>query len=141
MDKQKVLFLCVSNTARSLMAEAILRQLAGDRFEPYSAGLRQGIAVAPETFAVLEEAGYDTTGLRSKPVDEYLGSLHPAYLITMCDVSESDCPKTWPMGTQRMIWPVDDPARIQGPELERLAAFRQARDEIEVRIKEWVAVD
>ncbi len=139
VDKRSVLFLCVSNTARSLMAEAILRRNGGSRFEVYSAGLRPGIAVAPETLAVLEEANYDTEGLHSKPIDDYVGSLHPDYLITVCDTAERDRPSSWFMGTERLAWPVVDPDDATGDSEARLRAFRDARDELAARISVWLS--
>jgi arsenate reductase len=139
VDKKSVLFLCVSNTARSLMAEAILRRNGGDGFEVYSAGLRPGMAVAPETVAVLEEAGYDTEGLRSKAVDDYVGSLHPDFLITVCDSAERDCPSSWFMGAERLAWPIADPDAISGHGETRLRAFRDARDRLAARTNVWLS--
>jgi len=138
MDKERVLFLCTGNTARSIMGEAILRQLAGDRFEAHSAGLSPS-EVRPETIAVLQEAGYDVSGLASKPVDDYLGHMFVHYLITVCDHAERNCPRIWPQGGKRIFWPVDDPALTEGSEDDRLDAFRAARDDMEARIEGWLA--
>lgn len=138
MHRTRVLFLCTGNTARSQMAEAILREFAGNRFEVHSAGLNPS-DVRPEVFTVLEEVGISTEGLRSKGVDEYLGKMHINYLITLCAHAEEHCPRIWPPGGQRIFWPLDDPAAAPGPDVERLEAFRRARDELVWLIDEWIA--
>lgn len=138
MHLPRVLFLCTGNTARSQMAEAILRQRAGDRFEVHSAGL-EPTEVRPETIAVLQEAGVPAAGLYSKGVDEYLGKMHLNYLITVCAHAEEHCPRIWPVGGQRIFWSIDDPAAVTGSDDERLAAFRSARDEIVRLVDEWLA--
>lgn len=138
MDRTRVLFLCTGNTARSQMAEALLRDRAGERFEAHSAGLEPS-DVRPEAIAVLEEIGISADGLRSKGVEEYLGRVHISYLITVCSHAEEHCPRIWPPGGQRISWPVDDPAVVDGSEEQRLAAFRQARDQIVQLIEEWIA--
>ena len=133
----RVLFLCVGNSARSQMAEAILRAKAGSLFEVYSAGLEPS-EVRPEALAVLTEAGYSTDGLRSKGVDEYLGKVHFTYLVTVCSVAEDRCPRTWLPGGERLYWPIDDPAAADGPEDERMDAFRIALRQIEAKIDDWL---
>lgn len=138
MHLPRVLFLCTGNTARSQMAEAILRQRAGDRFEVHSAGL-EPTEVRPETIAVLQEAGVPVDGLRSKDVDEYLGKMHVNHLITVCAHAEEHCPRIWPVGGHRLFWEIDDPAAVTGPDDERLAAFRSARDEVARRIDDWLS--
>ena len=137
MEKRRVLFLCTGNTARSIMGEAILRHIAGDRFEVHSAGLEPS-SVRPETLRVLEEDGYDTDGLHSKPVDAYLGQMFINYLITVCEQAEKNCPHIWPPGGERIFWPVEDPATVEGDETERLGAFRRARDDMRTRIDGWL---
>lgn len=139
MDRKRVLFLCTGNTARSQMAEAILRDRAGDRFEVHSAGLHPS-EVRPETIAVLEEVGLPTSDLHSKGVEEYLGQMHIHYLVTVCAHAEEHCPRIWPQGGERIFWPVDDPAVVDGSEGERLDAFRKARDELAQLIDEWIAL-
>ncbi len=138
MHLPRVLFLCTGNTARSQMAEAILRQRAGDRFEVHSAGLEPS-AVRPETIAVLEEAGVPTEGLHSKGVDEYLGKMHINYLVTVCAHAEEHCPRIWPVGGQRLFWSISDPASVDGSENDRIEAFRHARDETTRLIDEWLS--
>jgi arsenate reductase len=137
MDQKRVLFVCTHNTARSLMAEAILRQVAGARFDVVSGGLEPG-EIAPETFAVLEEVGYDTSGLHSKQVDGFFDGPFVNYFISVCSRDEKDCPVVWPLGGAKLYWPVADPALTQGDAEQRLNAYRTARDEIKARIDIWL---
>lgn len=137
--KPVVLFLCAANTARSQIAEALLRHLAGDRFEAISAGLKPGTAVHPLALRVLEEKGIDTTGLRPKDVREFLGTVRIHIAITVCTRAAESCPTLWPAPTRHLDWPIDDPAAVEGSEAERLAAFRQARETIEACISGWLA--
>ena len=83
MEKPRVLFLCTNNSARSQMAEAILRKYAGEKFEVHSAGL-EPMEINPYTLKVLQEVGIDTSGLYAKPLSKYLGNTHFSYLITVC---------------------------------------------------------
>jgi arsenate reductase (thioredoxin) len=137
MSKPKVLFLCTGNTARSQMAEAFLRELAGDHYKAYSAGL-EAHGVDPLAVTVMAESGIDISSQRSKPLSEYLGRVHFGYLITVCDRAERECPTTFPgMGT-RLYWPLADPAAAKGSEEERLEVFRQVRDAVEQNVRAWV---
>jgi arsenate reductase len=135
--KTKVLFLCTHNSARSQMAEAFLRRLAGDSFEPFSAGLEPG-HLHPLTVQVMQEVGIDLDGQRSKSVSEYLGKAHFGYLITVCDQADSNCPTTFPSVRHRLHWSFEDPAAFQGTEAARLDKFRQVRDQIERQVRTWV---
>jgi arsenate reductase len=119
------------------MAEAFLRRFAGDRFDVHSAGLEPK-GINPYTVRVMEEIGYDLSGQRSKDVTEYLGKQHFGYLITVCAHAEENCPRTFLGVSERIHWPVDDPAAFMGSEEEALDRFRQARDEIAARIKAWL---
>lgn len=134
MQKTKVLFLCTGNSARSQMAEAFLRQRAGDRFEVHSAGLEPK-GINPFTVRVMEEIGHDLSGQRAKDVAEYLGRHHFGYLITVCAHAEENCPRTFLGVSERIHWPIPDPAAFQGSEEETLERFRQARDEVAARIE------
>jgi arsenate reductase len=136
--KTRVLFLCTGNTARSQMAEAFLRQCAGDRFEPYSAGLEPA-EIHPYVYSVMQEMGIDLTGQRSKHVDEYMGKLHFGYTITVCSLAEERCPSVFPGMGQRLHWAFEDPAAFEGSEEEKLEKFREVRDQIDARIKQWLA--
>ena len=128
--KARVLILCTGNSARSQMAEGLLRHLgnaAGDRFEVESAGTRPG-RVRPEAIAVMRELGIDISGHRSKSVDEFAGQRFD-YVLTVCDNARETCP-IYPGHTNRLHHSFDDPAAVKGDEEERLAAFRRVRDEI-----------
>jgi len=120
------------------MAEAFLRKYAGDTFEPHSAGLEPK-GVNPLTVQVMDEVGIDISGQQSKGIDTYLGKVLFQYLITVCDDADKNCPTVWPGVNTRMHWSFEDPAKFTGSEAERLAKFREIRDSIEKRIKEWVA--
>jgi arsenate reductase len=138
MAKTSVLFLCTGNSARSQMAEAFLRAYAGDRFEVYSAGLEPK-GIHPLTERVMQERGISLAGQYSKHVREYLGRKHFGFLITVCADADQNCPTTFPGVGQRLRWAFDDPAAASGSEEERLRAFRRVRDQIEARIRDWLA--
>ncbi len=138
MSKAKVLFLCTGNSARSQMAEAFLRKYGGEQFDAYSAGLEPK-GINPYTNRVMEEVGVSLSGQYSKHVKEYMGKVHFGYLITVCSEAEENCPTAFPSVSQRIHWSFEDPAVFAGSDDERLAKFRQVRDQIEQRIKEWLA--
>ncbi len=138
MSQTRVLFLCTGNSARSQMAEAFLHKYAGDRFEPHSAGLEPK-AVHPLTIKVMEEIGVDISGHTSKGFEIYLGKMLFQYLITVCDEAEKNCPTTWPGVSNRLHWHFEDPAAFIGTEEEKLVKFRQVRDQIGQKVKEWIA--
>src|SRR3974377_50314 len=102
MKKKRILVLCTGNSARSQMAEGLLRHEAGDRFEVYSAGTKPSL-VRPEAIAVMSEIGVDISGHRSKPVDEFAGQ-ELDYVITVCDNAKESCP-VFPGATKRLHWP------------------------------------
>ncbi len=135
-DKPRVLFLCTGNSARSQMAEALLRHYAGDRFEVYSAGLEPK-GVNPYTLRVMDEVGIDIRDQRSKSVSTYLGRTVFSYVITVCSNAEANCP-IFPGYTLRMHWPFDDPAAATGSDDEKMVQFRDARDRIAARIRDWL---
>ncbi len=126
-DKKRVLILCTGNSARSQMAEGLLRHDAGDRFEVESAGMKPG-KVRPEAIAVMKELGIDITGRRSKSVDEFAGQKFD-FVLTVCDNAKESCP-IYPGHANRLHRNFEDPATAQGSEQERLAVFRRIRDEI-----------
>ena len=136
-QKRRVLFLCTGNSARSQMAEAILRKYAGDRFEVHSAGLKHK-GINPLTIQVMSEVGYDLSGHESKGVEVYLGKVLFQYLITVCDNAEINCPVTWPGINKRLHWSFEDPAEFEGSQEEKLAKFRQVRDLIDQKIRNWI---
>lgn len=136
MSKQRVLFLCTGNSARSQMAEAFLRQSAGDIFEVHSAGLEPK-EVNPLTVKAMAEVGIDISNQTSKGIETYLGKTLFQYLITVCDDADQNCPTVWPGVNTRLHWSFEDPAKFQGNEEEKLAKFREVRDLIEHRVKAW----
>lgn len=136
--KQKVIFLCTGNSARSQMAEAFIHKYAGDRFEAHSAGLDpQGIN--PFTVRVMEEIGIDLEGQASKSVKEYLGKTHFPYTITVCGHAEKNCPRVFLTQGIHEHWDFEDPAAYEGTEEEKLAKFREIRDLVGQRIQDWLA--
>lgn len=138
MNKTRVLFLCTGNSARSQMAEAFLRKYGGDRFEVHSAGLEPK-PIHPYTRRVMEEIGLDLSGHRSKSLTEYLGKLHFGYLITVCANADQKCPTVFPGLGQRLHWNLEDPVAFEGPEEAKLVKFREVRDDVERRIRAWLA--
>jgi len=137
MNKQKILFLCTGNSARSQIAEAFLRKYGGDHFEAHSAGLEPK-GLNPLTVKVMDEVGIDVSGQKSKGVETYLGKVLFQYLITVCDDADKNCPTVWPGVNTRMHWSFQDPAAFEGTEEEKLAKFREVRDLIETKIKAWL---
>jgi arsenate reductase len=133
MSKPRVLILCTANSARSQMAEGLLRHDAGDRFNVYSAGIRP-TQVRPEAITVMQELGIDISGHRSKSVDEF-ASQDFDYVVTVCDNAKASCP-VFPGHTKQIHWSFDDPAAIEGSQEQRLAAFRRVRDELRARLRE-----
>jgi arsenate reductase (thioredoxin) len=125
--KARVLILCTGNSARSQMAEGLLRHDAGDRFDVESAGT-QPSRVRPEAIAVMREIGIDISSHRSKSVDEFAGQQFD-YVLTVCDNARESCPSI-PGHANRLHHSFDDPAAVEGDEEQRLAAFRRVRDEI-----------
>jgi arsenate reductase (thioredoxin) len=137
-NKQNVLFLCTGNSARSQMAEAFLRRHGGEYFEAFSAGLEPR-EINPYTILVMEEVGFDLTSYRSKGVEVFLGKRLFQYLITVCDEAEKNCPTMWPGVNQRFHWSFEDPAALEGTEEEIIQKFREIRDEIDQKVRAWVA--
>jgi arsenate reductase (thioredoxin) len=137
MEKQRVIFLCTGNSARSQMAEAFLRKAGGDHFEVYSAGM-QPKGINPLTIQVMEEEGFDLSGQRSKGVKEYLGKVLIQTLITLCDDAEKNCPTVWPGINTHLHWSFEDPSAFEGTDAQKLEKFRQIRDQIEMRINVWL---
>ena len=135
MNKTRVLFLCTHNSARSQMAEGLLRTMGGDRFEVASAGTEQ-THVRPQAIAVMAEAGIDLGSHTSKTLDRFLHEPWD-FVITVCDSANEACP-VFPAAAQRLHWSFPDPSRATGTEGEKLAVFRQVRDAIAARLTEWL---
>lgn len=134
-EKQRVLILCTGNSARSQMAEGLLRDLADDRFEVASAGV-EPTGIKPEAVEVMRELGIDISAHRSKSVDQFLREPFD-YVITVCDNANQQCP-VFPGQARRLHWSIEDPAAVDGAREERLSAFRQARDEVRKRLESFV---
>ncbi len=130
----RVLILCTGNSARSQMAEGLLRHDGGAAFEVASAGTRPS-HVRAEAIAVMAEIGIDISSHRSKSVDEFAGQAFD-YVITVCDNAKESCP-IFPAVTKRIHWSLDDPAAVQGREGERLAEFRRVRDQLRTLLHEF----
>jgi arsenate reductase len=131
MSKQRVLFLCTHNSARSQMAEGLLRHLAGDRFEVYSAGT-EATHVRPLAIRAMAELGIDISGQQSKTLDRYLGEPFD-YVITVCDQVNEACPVFFG-AKRRLHWSFPDPSRATGNEDEQLRVYRDVRTAIARRI-------
>jgi arsenate reductase len=132
MDKQHVLFLCTHNSARSQMAEGLLRHLAADRFEAFSAGT-EATHVRPLAVHAMAELGIDISDQESKTFDRYLGEPFDA-VITVCDQANESCP-LFLGAKERLHWSFPDPSKATGTEDDQLAVHRSVRDAIRDRIE------
>ena len=128
----RILFLCTHNSARSQMAEGLLRAIAGDRFEAHSAGT-EATHVRPLAVRAMDEIGVDITGQESKTLERYVEEPFE-YVITVCDDANEACP-FFPGARRRLHWSFEDPSKAEGSEEERLAVFRSVRDRIRQRIE------
>lgn len=131
----RVLFVCTGNSARSQIAEAVLGRVGGDDFQVFSAGTEPH-GVNPYTVRVLREAGIDWSAARSKSVHEFLGQPFD-YVITVCDRARQTCP-VFPGIHERLHWDLEDPAEVDGPDEQKLAAFRGTYQELDRRIGPFV---
>lgn len=136
MSLPRVLVLCTHNSARSQMAEGLLRALAPGRFEVASAGT-EATRVHPLAIEVMRELGIDLGHHSSKTLDRFLGEPWD-YVITVCDSASERCP-IFPARTTRLHWSFEDPSAAVGTEAERLAVFRRVRDAIAARLRGWLA--
>ena len=136
MTEQRVLFLCTGNSCRSQMAEGLLRNMAGDRYEVASAGTTPSAEVYPPAVAVMAELGLDISGGVPKAIDD-LADLNFDFVITVCDNANENCPYL-PGQFERLHWPFADPAKTVGTEEEKLAVCRRVRDEIRAKLEEWL---
>lgn len=131
-----VLFLCTGNSARSILAESLLRRFGGDRFRAFSAGSHPAGDVQPLALQLIRTAGLPDSGLRSKSIEAFLGDDAPRIdiVITVCDHAAEHCP-VFPGRPVTAHWGMADPAAVEGSEEERLQAFRTARAELQARVK------
>jgi arsenate reductase len=138
MKKSKVLFLCTQNSARSQMAEALLREHGGDRYEVYSAGISPSDGIHPYAIEAMQEVGIDTSEQYAKGLSTYMGKMGFNYLVIVCARAEAECPKTFPGVGTTFSWIFDDPRSEDVLEEARLEKFREVRDQIELKIKEFL---
>jgi arsenate reductase len=138
MTKKKVLFVCIHNSARSQMAEELLRKLAGERFEVESAGFEPG-KLNPVVVEVLKEEGIDITAKQTKAVfDLYKKGNRYDYVVTVCDESNAERCPIFPGLSQRLHWSFTDPSRFEGTPEEKLAKTKKVKEEINHQLKEWL---
>ena len=133
----RVLFVCTGNSARSILAEALLRHVGGASYEAFSAGTHPS-GVHPLAERVLDDAGIDRTGLRSKPIAEVADEPFD-YVITLCDDARAVCP-VFPGADQSLHWGYTDPASVEGSEDVRLAAFERVFTQLGERVRQFVVV-
>jgi len=136
--KQRVLFICTHNSARSQMAEGLLRHLGNERFEVFSAGT-EATFVRPMAILAMAESGIDISHQQSKTLDRYLGDSFDD-VITVCDTAAEACP-VFPGAAQRRHWSFEDPSKATGSESEQLQVYRQVRDQIRSRIENELLSD
>jgi arsenate reductase len=141
MDRSRVLFVCIHNSARSQMAEAFLNAAAGDRFIAESAGLEPG-RLNPFVVAAMAELGFDLSGATTKSVDAMLARGIPfEYVITVCDETSAERCPFFPGGAQRLHWPFADPSAFDGTPEQKLARTREVRDAIRARVERWCTAE
>jgi arsenate reductase len=136
MNKENVLFICTGNSARSQIAESILRKKAEKYFTVYSAGTEPK-GINPYTIRVMKEAGYDLSNNKSKHLNEYLGKIKMEIVIAVCSEGDKNCP-IFPGVGIKLSWPFEDPAAFEGSEEEKIQKFRIIRDQIEKKIDLWL---
>lgn len=132
--KKRVLFLCTHNSSRSQMAEGLLRAMAGERFDVFSAGTEKD-HVHPLAIQAMRELGIDISGHSSKTLDAFAGQQFD-YVITVCDQANESCP-LFPGAVHRLHWSFEDPRAGGGTEEEQLRVFRRVRDEIRRRLQNF----
>ena len=139
MKKEKVLFICIHNSARSQMAEAWLNEICGEFFQAQSAGLEPG-TLNPLAVAVMQEVGIDISQKKTQAVFDVLRSDQLfAYVVTVCDETSAEKCPIFPGPARRLHWSFADPSRVAGTPEEKLAQVRRIRDEIRTRIEQWCA--
>ena len=134
----KVLFLCTGNSARSQMAEGFLRRLGDKKYEAYSAGLEPK-GLHPLAIQVMKETGIDITGQQSKSVKVFMGRVQFDDAVIVCRKTEDKCPSLSADARRIHRWLFEDPVSFSATDEEKLAKFRDVRDQIEARIKLWLA--
>lgn len=138
MAKKRVLFVCVHNSARSQMAEELLRKIAGDRFEVESAGLEPGV-LNPHVIEVLKEEGIDITGKKTKSAfDLFKAGRRYTYVITVCDETSAEACPVFPSCQERFHWSFPDPSKFVGTDEQIIEQVREIKNQIKARIEEWI---
>lgn len=138
MSRQRVLFICIHNSARSQMAEAFLKEMAGDRFEVESAGLEPG-TLNPYVVEVMRESGIDISANKTQSVfDLFKEGRKFQYVIAVCDKEASERCPIFPSLSEKLHWPFPDPSAAAGTDEEKLAAARSVRDQIQAKVSDWV---
>ena len=135
--KSRILILCTANSARSQMAEGLLRDLAGEQFEIYSAGSKPS-TVNPFAIRAMQERGLDIRHHHSKHLNQFI-DVPFDYVITVCDNAAESCP-IFPGPAQRIHWGFPDPAAVEGSDEALLEAFRVVRDAIEQQLRQWLEI-
>ena len=137
-----VLFLCTGNSARSIIAEAILNKLGAGKFRAYSAGSQPKGRVNPRTIELLQSLGYDTSGFRSKGWNEFAKPGAPSldFVFTVCDNAAGETCPVWPGQPMTAHWGIPDPAAVEGSEMDKRAAFRTAFAALESRIRLFLSL-
>jgi protein-tyrosine-phosphatase len=140
MEPYNVLFLCTGNSARSILAEALLEQHGAGRFRAFSAGSRPRGEVHPLALELLQRSNLPTAGLRSKSWDEFSGPTAPKldFVFTVCGNAAHEVCPVWPGGPLRAHWGIDDPAAVEGSKALRMQAFERALAELEARIRQFL---
>lgn len=137
-EKKKLLIVCAQNSCRSQMAEGFFKEMAADRFEIFSAGM-EPTEVNPRAIEVMKEIGVDISDQRSKGMKEVLGKHNFAYVIFVCEKAEESCPRIYPtIGGELISWPFEDPVAHKGPAEDKMNKFREVRDNIKDKIREWL---
>jgi len=119
------------------MAEGFLRKYAGDRFDVFSAGLEPR-SIHPLAIKIMDEIGIDISGQQSKSIKSILGRISFKYAIFVCQQAEDNCPSIYPFALEKLSWPFEDPTAFEGSDEEIAAKFRQVRDQIDIKIQEWL---
>jgi len=134
-----VLFVCTENIARSQMAEGLFRFQVAGQFDVASCGLRPGEQVHPLAIEVMHEIGIYISAQHPKAAKDFLGKKPVHFAIVVCESAEPQCPRLWPLPTERIYWPLQNPAAVTGTKEQRINAFRSTRDELSARIAAWLA--
>ncbi len=132
----RILFLCTGNSARSQMAEGLARHLGKEKIEAHSAGIEPK-GLNPLAVTAMDEMGMDIRGQQSKGIDDDL-ILGMDWVVTVCGNAEDRCP-VLPGSVRRLHWPLEDPAAAEGEEFDRLVVFKKVRDELQVRLRDFLA--